>query len=135
MPKDFPLMSKGFHPFAELIGLNFVKLGVGYSQCKLEVSDNLFNPHKVLHGGIIFSMADTGMGGALYTILNEDELCASVEIKINYFCAVKAGMLVCNTKVINKGRKIAVLESEILNDEKLVAKALGTYSIFLKKRK
>jgi len=75
-------------------------------------------------------MADTGMGGALYSCLEEDELGATVELKINYFAAVTSGLLTCDTKIINKGKKIAVLESEIKNEERLIAKAMGTFSIF-----
>lgn len=130
MPKKFPLKSKGFNNFCDLIGLNFTKIGKGFSQCVLSINEKLFNPHKVLHGGVIYSMADTGMGGAVFTMLDEDELCATVEIKINYFKPVTSGMLTCNTKVIHKGKKIAVIESEVLNNGNIVAKAIGTYSIF-----
>ena len=130
MPKSFPLESKGFHPFAELIGFNFTKLDKGYSQCVLEVNEKLMNPHKVLHGGVIYSMADTGMGGALYYLLTEGELCATIEIKISYFKPVKSGKLVCETHVIHKGKRIGILESEIKNNETLVSKANGTFSIF-----
>ena len=82
MSKKFPLESKGFNPFCELIGLNFTEVKKGYSRCVLKVNDKLLNPHKVLHGGIVYSMADTGMGGALYTCLEPSELCATIEIKI-----------------------------------------------------
>ncbi len=125
---------KGFHPFAELIGLKFTKLKENYSQCILEVNEKLFNPHKVLHGGIIYTMADTGMGAATYPLLKQGELCATVEIKIVYFDSVKSGTLVCDTRVIKKRKKIAFLESEIKQEDKLIAKALGTYSIFKPKQ-
>lgn len=130
MSKKVPLNMEGFHPFGDLIGLKFTKLEKGYSQCTLEVVDKLLNPHKVVHGGVLYSMADTGMGAAAYTNLGKNELCATIEIKINYFKAVKAGMLTCNTKVIHQGKKIVTMDSEIINDEQIVAKALGTYSIF-----
>ena len=131
MSKEFPINVKGFHPFGDLIGFQFTKMRKGYSQCVLKVDKKLFNPHGVLHGGVLYSMADTGMGGALYSLLDKSELCATIEVKINYFKAVKAGSVTCDTKVINKGKKVAVLESEMLNDGALVAKALGTYSIFI----
>jgi len=121
---------KGFHPFGDLIGLTFTRLEKGYSQCTLEVVDKLLNPHKVVHGGVLYSMADTGMGAAAYTYLEKDELCATIEIKINYFKAIKAGVLTCNTKVIHQGKKIVTMDSEILNEDQIVAKALGTYSVF-----
>ena len=131
MSKEFPINVKGFHPFGDLIGFQFTKMRKGYSQCVLKVDKKLFNPHGVLHGGVLYSMADTGMGGALYSLLDKSELCATIEVKINYFKAVKTGSVTCDTKVINKGKKVAVLESEMLNDGVLVAKALGTYSIFI----
>lgn len=134
MHNKISLDSKAFHPFGELIGLKFTKVKKGYSQCVLEVNEKLFNPHKVLHGGVIYTMADTGMGGAMYPYLEKDELCATVEIKIVYFASVKSGLLVCDTNLINKRKNIAILESEIKNEERLVAKALGTYSIFKKKQ-
>lgn len=132
MPKKFPLTPKGFHPFGELIGLVFTKLGKGYSQCIIEVNEKLLNPHKVVHGGVMYSMADTGMGGALYTLLEKDELCATIEVKISYLKAVRGGIITCDTKVIHKGKRISVMESEIMNDNILVAKANGSYSIFKK---
>ena len=134
MPKKFPLKSAGFNPFGELIGLNFHKCKKGYSQCTLEVNEELLNPHKVLHGGVIYSMADTGMGGALYSYLGDDELCATIEIKIVYLTAVTSGVITCDTKLVHRSRRIAVLESEIRNDESLIAKAIGTFSIFALKR-
>ena len=130
MTKKFPLNTKGFHPYGELIGLTFTKLEKGYSQCTLNIEQKLMNPHGFLHGGVMYSMADTGMGAALYSLLEENESCATIEVKITYFKPVNNGVLVCNTKVIHKGRSISALDSEITNNEKLVAKASGTFSIF-----
>ncbi len=130
MPKNVPHRSKGFNPFGDLIGLNFLKCEGGCSQCVLEVTDHLLNPHKVLHGGVMYSMADTGMGGALYSCMEEDALCATLEIQIIYFKAVTSGTLTCNTRIIHRTRGIAALESEISNEGSLVAKATGVFSIF-----
>ncbi|MFX0155517.1 MAG: PaaI family thioesterase [Candidatus Hodarchaeota archaeon] len=130
MSEPSPLKSKGFHPFGDLIGFEFTKLRKGYSQCVLQINKNHFNPHKTVHGAVMYSMADTGMGGALYSLLEKNESCATVEIKITYFKAVKEGILICDTKVIHRGKSFGVLESEIMNGETLVSKAYGTFSIF-----
>ena len=119
--------------FAGLIGMSFTAKANGSSQCVLTVSENLFNPNGVLHGGVVYSMADTGMGGALHSILSADETCATIEINIVYLKAVTSGVLTCDTKLIHRGRSIGVLESEVENQGVLVAKALGTFSI-LKRR-
>ncbi|HEX6387330.1 MAG TPA: PaaI family thioesterase [Anaerolineae bacterium] len=117
------------NPFAELIGLRLAAAGDGRSQYVLEVSDQLLNPNRVLHGAAMYAMADTGMGAALVSLLERDESCATVEIKINYIRPVTSGHLTCQTKVVHKGKRIAVLESEVENDGRLVARALGTYYI------
>ncbi len=130
MGKEMPADISGFNPFGDVRGLQFVKCENGQSRCTLEVGQRLLNPHGVVHGGVLYSMADTGMGGAIYSVMEESELCATVEIKIVYFKGVRGGTLVCDTRIINRGKRIAALESEITSDERLVAKANGTYSVF-----
>jgi acyl-CoA thioesterase len=122
------------HPFASTIGLHFsAPPGAGHSHCWLEVAEHLRNPHGVLHGGVIFSMADTGMGAALYSLLTPGETTTTIEIKINYLQAVTQGRLECATRTLDKGAFIGVLESEIRNGETLVATALGTFAIVQRK--
>ena len=134
MPKKVPQKLEGFDPFGELIGLTFTRYEKGYSQCVLEVNEKLLNPHRVLHGGVTYSMADTGMGAALYSCMDDDELCATIESKIVYFKAVTSGRLTCDTKLVHRSKRIATLESEIRNGEHLIAKAIGTFSVFKEKR-
>ena len=117
------------HPFADLIGLVFESVHQGRSLCRIEVDDKLMNPHGVVHGSIMSALADTGMGGALYPLLAENESCATIEIKISYFKPVREGTLECTTQLLHKGKNVASLESEIFSNDKLVAKASGTYSI------
>jgi len=48
--------------------------------------------------------------------------------------AITSGMLTCDTTVIKKSSKSAILESEIKSGGQLVAKALGTWVIYRTKR-
>jgi acyl-CoA thioesterase len=122
-------------PFAELIGLTFEEQGEGTSLLSMNIHDDLFNPQHVVHGGALYALADTGMGTALYSLLQENEYCATIEIKISYFKPVTSGTLTCKTAVINKGKRVASMESEIWNEGKLVAKASGSFAIFVPSRK
>ncbi len=130
MSEEYPSNSQSFHPFADLIGLEFSICEEGYSECHLTIEEKILNPYKSVHGGIMYSMADTGMGGALHSSLAVDERGVTAEIKINYFKPVYSGELICKTKVIHKGKRLAALESEVRNKDELVAKALGTFSIY-----
>jgi acyl-CoA thioesterase len=118
------------HPYADLIGLKIDEQKDGYCKCSIESAEKLFNPHNVIHGAVIYSLVDTGMGAALYPSLNAGEICATIEIKINYYKPVKSGTITCVTDVINRGKTVANLESSIYNGKTLVAKANGNYSIF-----
>jgi acyl-CoA thioesterase len=118
------------HPFADLIDLRFEERRPGYSRCTLAVSEKHLNPHGVVHGAVAYALADTGMGAALFPTLSPGELCATIEIKISYFKPVASGALRCDTEIVNRGKKVASLESSVFAGELLVAKASGTYSIF-----
>ena len=115
--------------FQVLIGLDLYERGEGFSRGRLTVGDDHMNPHNVCHGGVVYSMADTTMGAAVYSRLDEAESCTTIEIKIVYIAAVRRGELECESRVIHKGRTTAVLESDIRQGERLVAKALGTFAI------
>ncbi|MCA9900947.1 MAG: PaaI family thioesterase [Ardenticatenaceae bacterium] len=123
-----PLINDG-HPFGHLIGLEFSAWGEGQSSCHLEVKPALLNPNGVLHGAVIYAMADTGMGGALVSTLEAGQVCSTVEIKISYFRAILAGRLRCDARVIQKGKRLAFLEAAIYQDDALIAQATGTFAI------
>jgi len=118
------------HPFADLIGMKLESCKDGQSTYTLSVADPLKNPHRVVHGGVIYSLADSGMGAALYHLLSDGELCATIEIKINYFAPVFSGDLICKSRLLNRGKTVANLESEIWLDDRVVARANGNFAIF-----
>jgi len=129
MVKEFPMNLSGFNPFGDLLGLQFTNNKTNTSKCNLKITKNLLNPHGVVHGGVIYSMADTGMGAALYSQLKKNESCSTIEIKIVYLTAVKLGTLTCESIIINKKKRISILESIITLEEHIVAKAIGAFYI------
>lgn len=122
------------HPFAQLIGLCVDEQRAGFSKCTLLVAEHHLNPHRVVHGAVLCALADTGMGAALYPTLTEGEICATIELKINFFKPVASGLVACLTEIVNRGRNVANLESRVYSGETLVAQANGNYSIFAPRR-
>ena len=135
MPMKVDRKLEEYDPFGKYVGLRFTKWEKGYSQCVLQVNRDLLNPYSSVHGGVTFTMADSGMGFALVSCLEEGERCATIETKIVYLKAIESGILTCDTKVIHRSKRIAVLESEIKHDGQLVAKAMGTWSVFRERSK
>lgn len=120
--------------FGKHIEIEMSERGEGTSRCRLQVQPFHLNPHGVVHGAVVYAMADQGMGSAVYSKLEEAESCATIEIKIVYMASVTSGELVCETRLLNKGRRVAVLESEVRAGDRLIAKALGTFAIFALRR-
>lgn len=125
-----PKKTKHYHPFGKILGLEVDETGQGRCLAHIAVNESLFNPHRVVHGGVLFSLADTCMGLALHSLLEKGESCATIELKINFLKPVTDGLLQCDTRVVRKGRTTSVLESKIENGGNLVAMALGTYTVF-----
>lgn len=117
------------HPFADLLGFSVSSRGDGRCRIEMDLESRHLNPHGIVHGGVLYSVADTGMGGALTSVLGDDEICTTVEIKIVYFRPATGGRLECDTKVVNRGRKTAALESTLRVGDRILARAYGTFMI------
>lgn len=118
------------HPFADLIDMHIEPGDPGFSVTSLSVVEKHLNTNKVVHGAVLYALADTGMGSALFPLLDKGHVCATVEIKMNYFKPVFHGTVVCHNQVLNKGKKLANIDSRLYVDDTLVAIANGTYAIF-----
>ena len=118
------------HPFADLIGLRFEAQRHGHSRCTLDLVEKHRNPNGVAHGAVLYAMADTGMGAALFEALEPGERCATIQITMNYFKPVVSGPVDCTTELVSRGRSVAHLESRLFAAGALVASASGNYAIF-----
>lgn len=118
---------RGFIPH---LGVEMTERGDERSTCALEIAEEHLNPHGVVHGAVAYAMADTGMGAAVYSVLEPDESCATIEIKIVYLAPAKQGTLQCETRVVQRTKSFAVLESDVKNGDRAIARALGTFAIF-----
>jgi len=118
------------NPFAKLISMHVDEHRAGFSKLGLDVAQEHLNPHGVVHGAVVYALADTGIGAALYPTLTKGQICATIEIKINYFKPITQGRLTCVTEMVNRGKTVANLESRVYVEELLVAQANGNYAIF-----
>jgi acyl-CoA thioesterase len=118
------------HPFAELLGFEVTDRADGSCRVMLDVSEVHMNPHGLVHGAVLYALADTGMGGALTSVLGEGEYCSTIEIKINYLRPWKSGALRCDTRLISRGRTTAALQSDLYDGaDRHLAMATGTFAI------
>jgi acyl-CoA thioesterase len=130
MPEEPPRPRRPSNPFARLLGLRRRDVTDGRATYGLAIRPELLNPHGVLHGGVAFALADTAMGAALSSRLAPGERCTTVEIKIQYLRPVSAGDLVAEALLVNRSRRLGILEARVRDAEgHLVALATGTFAI------
>jgi acyl-CoA thioesterase len=120
---------RGFNPFADLMGLVVSRPRDGRCRASFTVAAEHLNPNRLAHGGTLYTMADTAMGAAIHSVLERGIACVTIELKINYLKPVREGRVLCTAKVIQCGKRIAVVEAEMKNQGVLVAKALGTFAV------
>lgn len=121
-------------PFFQLIGLEILDLGPGWSKARLKHRPDLNQPAGVLHGGVMASVIDSGIAHALLLTDVFKELrerggaLVSVDLRVKYFRPVSDDEIVCESKVVRLGRQIIHAESVVTNPEgKEVARGDATY--------
>ena len=115
--------------FSELIGCRVQSVQDGIAQVALSLEPQLRNRGGKMHGGVLFSLVDISMGLACSSAHGFDQQSVTIECKINYIRAVSDGEVLCIAKVIHPGRRTLVVEADVLQGDKLVAKAQGTFAV------
>ena len=115
--------------FSELLGCRVQQIQDGVAQVALNLEPQLRNRGGKMHGGVLFSLVDISMGLACSSAHGFDQQSVTIECKINYIRAVAEGEVLCTARVIHPGRRTLVVEAEIVQGDKLVAKAQGTFAV------
>jgi uncharacterized protein (TIGR00369 family) len=117
-------------PVAELVGFRMLSYGNGEARFEMEAGRKHHNPMGTVHGGILCTLADSAMGMAFATTLDDGETFTSLEVKINYLRPVFEGVLFANAKVVHRGRTVGLVECEVATEDgRLVAKAVSTCQV------
>jgi uncharacterized protein (TIGR00369 family) len=129
--KRFAFLEKDYvQGFSEYCGFKVLQVEDGIFESTLKIQSNHLQQDGFVHAGVIAAMADHTAGYAAYTIVPKDHRILTIEFKINYFKPALGEAIICRSKVISRGKKIIVSESEIFsknkNQEKLVSKATVT---------
>lgn len=116
-------------PFLEHIGAELTDYSEGHASVELHTKEYHKQHLGFIHGGVISTLMDnTGWYAAMST-LAKGQTSVTVEIKINYLKPASGKKLICNAEVKRRGRSIAFVTIEMLDEDKLVAYATGSYAI------
>lgn len=87
----------------------------------------LCNPDGGIQGGFICGMLDAAMANAVFCLLGEVAIVATLEIKVSYLEVTREGELFARGTITRPGKTITFLEAELRDaDGKLLATASST---------
>src|SRR5512147_69833 len=123
-------------PFYQLLKIRLEEIDLGFARFRMPFRKELTQAYGVAHGGSIATLADTAVAFALMTLIQPGEMVTTVEMKINFLAAVTSGEMVGEARIQHKGKRLALGEMEVKNENgDLVAKGLATYIILSPSRK
>jgi len=124
-------MKKNKSTFDKHLGIKLVKEKKGYCLVKLNVKPHLLNHGGIVHGGVLATLCDVVLAGAVATAMNKDEWCVTAQLNIEYlYPAFPNEELFGYSQLIKKGKTLAFVEGGIrTKSKKLIAKAQGIWVI------
>ncbi len=121
-------------PFFQLIGLEIVDLGPGWSTTRITYRTDLCQPAGILHGGMVATLIDTGIAHAILAtdtfvaLAAEGASMVSVDLRVKYLRPISEGIITCESKIPRLGKHIIHGEAIVTNSEgKEVARGDSIY--------
>jgi acyl-CoA thioesterase len=117
-------------PFTGWMGVEYLVDAGGVRRLALTLGPTHMSRANRVHGGVLFTLLDTALGGAVVSSLPPGKGCATLELKINYFRPIQHGRVTAEGRLVNRSRSTAYAEGEVVSDEgKVLAKASGTFFV------
>jgi len=102
---------------------------------RLRIRPELINAGGLLSGVVTYAMVDYCMGSTLWAHTTAEERIATINISINYIQTATEGEIVCRSELDRRNRHIGIMKSTVhAENGTLLATAVGSYSIFMRKR-
>lgn len=106
--------------------MHVVEVKKGYAKVEMNIDEQILNVHGFVHGGALYSLADTAAGAASFATGRDS---VTLSGTINYIKPGKGGKLIGIAQEISAGRTTGVYEVFIFNDtEVLLSRA--TFTMF-----
>jgi len=114
-------------------GMKFKLIDLGHISYSMKITEQHLSSPSTCHGGAVAGLMDAVLGTAALTLaFSRNQLCSTVEFKMNYFVPVKLNdALVGVGKVENAGKRLVVTRADIKNqDDRVVAIGQGTFNLY-----
>ena len=101
-------------PYFDLLSMRIAKVGVGFSELKIDLAKKHLQPFAFVHGGVYASIIDAAAFWALfYDIDDPDSGITTVDLKLNYLAPTASGQLIAKGRRIKMGRTLGYADAEV----------------------
>jgi len=117
-------------PLCATLGIDAEKISAEEVILSVHWVEELCTSNGMLHGGAVMALADSAGGAAAMANLPEGAVGTStIESKTNFLGAVREGKVTATSRPLHVGSTTIVIETEVRNSEKLVAKVTQTQTV------
>ena len=119
-------------PAATLLGWELVAVDpeAGTIEVAFTASEQFLNPAGVIQGGFLAAMLDDTLGPALVATLGPGRFAPTTDLHVQFLRPAHPGRLTGRGRIVRRGRDVAFLAGELLDDSgQVVAAAVATAQI------
>lgn len=106
--------------------MHVVEVKEGYAKVEMIIDEQILNVHGFVHGGALYSLADTAAGAASFATGRDS---VTLSGTINYIKPGRGGKLIGIAQEISAGRTTGVYEVFIFNDKDVLL-SRATFTMF-----
>lgn len=116
-------------PVMDLMDIESFEPEFGKVVVTMRAQEFHYNPLGGVHGGVIATLLDTAAGCSVHSMLGVDERYTSLDLTTKFLrpVTVASGLLRCEGRVLNRGRRVALAQAELTDQSgRLVAHATSS---------
>ncbi|MDR1179348.1 MAG: PaaI family thioesterase [Spirochaetales bacterium] len=100
--------------FAKYLGMKLVEVRPGYARASLDVGENHFNGAGLVHGGVIFTLADFAFAAACNEGRNPT---LGINASISFIRGARGGLITAEAKEISATNRLCTFEVTVYDQD------------------
>lgn len=120
-------------PVMQMVGLDRITADPGRVTLEMTAQEFHYNPLGSVHGGVLSILLDTAAACAVHSTLPAGTGYTSLDLNVKFLrpATVATGVLRCEGTVIQRGRRTALAEAKLTDDQgRLIAYATSSCLLF-----
>lgn len=85
---------------------------------------------QIIHGGMVTTILDSAMGGATWSVLTDEEVFLTADLRVEFYRATRPGPLTARGLVIKRTSRLVFCSAELFDaDDRLLAGSRCTQTV------